>query len=126
MSAVFNDQDNVFETIKLTKLDSISVTTDPSSDNELANRKYVDDSLRKGTFLRFNRSLQNYLKVSVGHTMHILKKNLEQNFIDTTKNKVHNQGGYLLEQRNIGCNDKNINGKIQNFILINKKKFANF
>ena len=67
LSAVFNDQDNEFDENKLTNLDSITVKRNPSSDNELANKKYIDDELDKNTVLRFNQAIKNYLKVSVGN-----------------------------------------------------------
>ena len=34
---------------KLTKIDSVTVNRKPSSDNELANKKYVDDSIGQGS-----------------------------------------------------------------------------
>ena len=51
----------------MTNLDSISVNREPSLDKELANKKYIDDELDKNTILRFNQTLHNYLKVSVGN-----------------------------------------------------------
>ena len=51
LSSVFNDQDIEFDNSKLTNLDSITVNRDPSSDNELANKKYVDDSIGQGNVL---------------------------------------------------------------------------
>ena len=63
--SVFNDQDNEFDKHKLTSLDSVSVNRNPNSDNELANKIYIDDSIGKVTIVRFNQTLQNYLKVSV-------------------------------------------------------------
>ena len=67
LSSVFNDQDNEFDDKKLTNLDSIAVNRDPSSDNELANKKSFDDSMREGTLLRINQTLENYLKISVAN-----------------------------------------------------------
>ena len=64
---VKNNQDNDLKDNKLINLDSISVNRKPSSDNELASKKYIDDDLDKNTVLRFNQTLQNYLKVSVGN-----------------------------------------------------------
>ena len=61
-----NNQDNDLNDSKLTSLDSITVNRNPTSDNELSNKKYIDDELDKNTILRFNRTLENYLKVSVG------------------------------------------------------------
>ena len=39
---------------------------------------------------------------------------------DTTIIKYPNNGGYLLQNWNIRCNDKNNNGKIQNFLRSTK------
>ena len=58
LSSVFNDQDNEFDNKnKLTNLDSIRVNRNPSSDNELSIKKFVDDSIREGRLLRFNQTL---------------------------------------------------------------------
>ena len=45
LSSVFNDQDIEFDKNKSTNLDSITVKGDHNSDNELANKKYIDDEL---------------------------------------------------------------------------------
>ena len=74
LSLVFNDQDNEFDNNKFTDLDSVSINRNPSSDNELSNKKYVDDSIGEGTIVRLNKSLQNYLKVSVGNDIYHLTK----------------------------------------------------
>ena len=71
---VKNNQDNGLNDKKLSNLDSIKVNRDPISDNELANEKYVDDSIEDGTILRFNETLQNYLKISVGNDTYNLTK----------------------------------------------------
>ena len=113
---VKNNQDNNFNDNKLTNLDSITVNRNPSVDNELANKKYVDDSIREGTIVRFNQTLQNYLKVSVGNDTYNLTKYNKIQLTDTTIIKYPNNGGYLLQNWNIRCNDKNNNGKIQNFL----------
>ena len=65
--SVFNDQDTKFDNNKLTNLDSITLNRDPNLDNKLSRKKYVDDSIGEGTIVRFNQTLQNYLKVSVGN-----------------------------------------------------------
>ena len=64
---VKNNQENDFNDNKLTILDSITVNRNPNSDNELANKNYIDDELDKNTGTRFNQTLQNYLKVSAGN-----------------------------------------------------------
>ena len=116
LSSVSNDQDNEFDNTKLINLDSVSVTRNPTSDKELVNENYLDDELDENTVLRFNQTLQNYLKVSVGNDVYSLTKCDKVQITDTTSNKYPNAGGYLLQNWVIKCNDKNNAGKIQNFM----------
>ena len=69
---VKHNQDIDLNDIKLTKLDSITINRNPSSDNEVSNKKYVDDELDKNTIVRFNQTLENYLRVSVGSDIYNL------------------------------------------------------
>ena len=71
---VKNTQDKDFNDKKLTNIDSITVNRDPTSDNELTNKKYIDDELDKNTIFRFNPTLQNYLKISFGNDTYNLTK----------------------------------------------------
>ena len=112
---VKNNQDNDLNDNKLTNLDSVVVNREPTSDNELANKKYVDGSLGGGNFLRFNQTRENYLKVSVGNDVYIFTKNNKYQLTDTTVMKTGDTGGYLLSYWKCVCNDKNNNGRIQNF-----------
>ena len=118
--SVYNDQDNDFDIIKLTNLDSITVNRDPSCDNELANKIYVDDSIVQGNVLSLYQTLQNYLKVSVGYDTYDLTKYDRIQSTDTTIVKYPNTGGYLLQDWVINCNDKNNHGKKQDFIKSTK------
>ena len=72
-----------------------------TSDNELSTKKDIDDELDENTILRFNQTLQNYLKVSVGNDMYNLTKYHKIQITDTTIIKYPNSGGYLLQQWNI-------------------------
>ena len=117
---VKNNQDNDFNDNKLINLDSITINRNPTLDNEVSNKKYVDDSIGADTMLRFNQTLQNYLKVSVGSDIYKLTKYNKIQLTDTTIIKYPNSGGYLLQNWNIKCNDKNYNGKIQNFLKSSK------
>ena len=55
-----------FNDNNLTNLDSVAVNRDPSSDNDLPTKKYIDNELDKNnTILRFNQSSKNFLKRSV-------------------------------------------------------------
>ena len=97
LSSVYKDQDNEFDENKLTNVDSITVNGDPSSDNELANKKYVDESIGQGNVLRFNKTLQNYLKVSVENDKYNLTEYDKLQNTVTIIIKSINTGGYLLQ-----------------------------
>ena len=116
LSSVFNDQDNEFDNNKLTNLDSITVNRNPNLDNELANKKYIDDSIGEGTIVRFNQTFENYLKVSVGNDTYNLAKYNKIQITDTAVMEAGNTGGYLLPYWKFVCNDKNNIGKMQNVI----------
>ena len=64
---VKNHQDNEFNVKKVTNIDSITVNITPTSDNEVTNKKYVDDSIEEGTIVRPNQPLENYLTVAAGN-----------------------------------------------------------
>ena len=53
---VKNNQDNDLKDKKLTKVDSITVNRNPTSDNEISNKKYIDEDLDKNTIVRFDQS----------------------------------------------------------------------
>ena len=116
LSSVFNDQDNEFDNNKLTNLDSVTVNRNPNLDNELANKKYIDDELDKNTVLRFNQTLQNYLKVYVGNDTYNLTKYDKIQITDTTELRYPNIRSDLLQKWNIKCNNKNNQSKITDFI----------
>ena len=116
LSSLSNDQDNEFDNNKLTILDSITVNSDPNLENELSNKKHVDDSIAEGTLLSFNQTLGKYLKVAVGNDTYNLTKHNKIQITDTTEIKFPNTGGYLLQNWVINCKDKNNNDKRQNFI----------
>ena len=117
---VKNNQDNDFNENKLIILDSVAVNTGPISDSELAYKKYIDDELHKNTVLRFNQTLENDLKVSVGNDSYNLTKDNRTQITDTTKFNYPNNGGYLLQNRLLKCNGKGIKGKVPNFLKSTK------
>ena len=115
-SSVFNDQDKEFDNKKLSNLDSVTVNRTPTADDELSNKKYVDDSIGEGTIVRFNQTLQNYLIVSVGNDTRNLTKYDKIQITDTTEIKFPNIGSDLLQKWNIKCNNKNNQSRITDFI----------
>ena len=74
LSTMFNDPHKDFDTYILTNLDSFTVKRNPSSDNELSNKTYVDDESDKTTTMRFNQTSNYYFKVSVGNDIYNLTK----------------------------------------------------
>ena len=115
-----NNQDNDLNDNKLTNINSITINKPPTDDNHVSNKKYIDDELDKNTIVRFSRTLQNYLTVSDGNDIYNLTKYDKIQITDITTMKAGNTGGYLLPYWKIICNDKNNNGKIQNFVKSTK------
>ena len=119
---VKNNQDNNLNDNKLTKINSVTINNNPTDDNHVSNKKYIDNELDKNTIVRFNQTLQNYLKVSVGNDTYNLTKYNKIQLTDTTVIKAGNSGGYLLQNWSKKCNDRNSNGKISAFIKSTKTK----
>ena len=76
----------------------------------------MDNELDKNAIVRFNQTLQNYLKVTVGNDTYNLTNYIKIQITDTTTMKAGNMDGYLLLYWKIISNDKINNGKIQNFL----------
>ena len=117
---VKNNQDNDFNDNKLTNINSIVINCNPTDDNHVSNKKYIDDQLDKNTIVRFSQTLQNYLKVSVGDTIYHLTKYNKIQLTDTTIMRYPNHGGYLLQNWIITAQDENGNAKLNNFIKSTK------
>ena len=90
---VKNNQDNHLNDDKLTNLDSIFVKRNPILNDEVSNKKNVDDELNKNTIVRFNQTPSNYPKLSVGNDVYKLTKSDKIQITDTTINKYPNSGG---------------------------------
>ena len=71
---VKNNQDIDLNDNKLPNMNLITINSNPTADNNVCNHKYVDDELDKNTIVRFNQTLTNYLKVSVGSDTYNLTK----------------------------------------------------
>ena len=115
---VKNNQDNDFNDNKLPHLDSVTVNRNPSSDNELANKKYIDESIGEGTILKFSQTLTNYLKVSVGNDTYNLSIYDKIQLIDLTENRSPKIGSDLLPKWRIKNLKRNNGAKIGNFFKI--------
>ena len=76
----------------LTNIHSITVNTNPTLDTEVAHKNWVNDSIGSGRILRFNQTLENYLKVCVGNDTYILTKHNKIQLTDTRVTKFGNDG----------------------------------
>ena len=104
---VKNNQDNDLEDKNLPNIDSISVSRNPNSDNELVSKNYLDDELDKNTILRYNQTIENDLKVSVGNIIYNFTNiNNKIQLTDTTVMRTGNTRGSLMLFWKIVCNDK--------------------
>ena len=117
---VKNNQDNDFNDNNLINIDSITVNREPSSDNELANKKYIDDELDKNTIVRFSQTLTIYLKVSVGNDIYHLTIYGKNYVTDLTEMRAPNSGLNLLQKWKIVSKFKNNKANINNFIKSTK------
>ena len=113
---VKNNQDNDFNDNKLTNINSIVVNNIPSDDYHVSNKKYIDDQLDKNTIVRFNQTLQNYLKVSVGDTIYNLTKYDKIAVIDITEMRAPSTGASLLQKWNITSRNTFGDTKVAQFI----------
>ena len=93
---VKNNQDNDFNDKKLTNINSITINNNPTDDNHVSNKKYIDDQLDKNIIVRFNQTLQSYLKVSVGNDSYNHTKYDKIQLTDITTIKAGNAAGCLL------------------------------
>ena len=112
---VKNNQDNDLNDDKLLNKNSITVNNNPIDDNHVSNKTYIDDELDKNTILRFNQTLQNYLKVSVGNDTYNLTRYDKLELIDVTEIRYPKIGITLLPK-----------WKIRNLNRINGAKLGNF
>ena len=90
-----NNQENDFNDNKLTNIDSITVNRNPTSDDEVSNKKFIDDEL-DNTILRFIQTLEKYLKVSIGIDINYLTKRNESQITATTFIKSRKSGVSVL------------------------------
>ena len=95
------NQENSFIDKKSINLHSVIVNRSPSSDDQLTNKKIIDDSLSGDVLrlsLRFNQTLESYLKVSVGNESYSLTKFVEIQIRDKTEIHFSNIRSNLLQK----------------------------
>ena len=113
-SIVRNNKDNDFNNYNLTNINSITLNTQAVNDDNVITKAYVDQFHQENertrrqvgidfynessTILRFNQTLQNYLKVSVGNDIYNLTKYDKIQITDITEIKYPNIGSDLLQK----------------------------
>ena len=91
---VKNNQENDFNDNKLTNIISITINNNPTDDNHVSNKKYVDDQLDKDTIVRLNDdSNDKYLKVNINNTTFNLQIYNKIILTDSTVIKYPYSGG---------------------------------
>ena len=118
---VKKNEGHKFNDNKLTNLDSFTINRKANLDEDVSNKKYIDDELNKKIILRFNQTLGNYLKVPNGNDIYNLAKYDKRPITDTAKIIAPNNGGYLLQRWIMKCNDKWFWKNAENY-KINKNK----
>ena len=132
VSLVRNNKDNEFGNYNLTNINSITLNKQAENDNGVITKAYVgqfhqesersrrdlgiDFYNESSTILRFNQTLQNYLKVSVGNDTYNLTKYDKIQITDTTEMRYPNICSDLLQKWNIKCNNKNNISKVGDFL----------
>ena len=123
---VKNNQDNDFNNNKTTNTISITINRNPTSNYEVPTKNiYIDDELDRNTILRFNQTLQIYLKVSVGNDTYNLTEYDKIQLIDLTEIRSPNIGSDLLPKRKIKNLHKNNRAKVGIFLKIYNTIFSN-
>ena len=118
---VKNNQDKDFNNNKSTNIISITINRNSTLDNEVSNKKYIDDQLNKNTIIRLkDDSNKEYLKVDINNISYNLQIYNKILLTDSTIMKNPNTGLDLLQNWIFRCNDRNNSGKIQNFIKSTK------
>ena len=88
---------NDFKDKKLTNIKSVSVNRNPSPDDEIVDKKYVDDSIGENTIFRFIQTIDNSLKASAWSVKNNPTKWDKIQTTDKTIIEFQNTGGYLLQ-----------------------------
>ena len=114
---VKKNEDNNFNDKKLTNINSITIKNNPSDNNHVSNKKYIDDELDKNTIVRLNDdSNDRYLQVRINNTAYNLLIYNKTQTIDLTKIIYPNIGIELLQNWKIICNNSLNEGKPSDFV----------
>ena len=71
----------------MTISDCVTVNENPSCDNELTTKRYAGEFLHAVNVFRFNQTLDNYLKVSLGRDKKTSQDLIKKNELQRQDNK---------------------------------------
>ena len=117
-----NNQDNDFKYNKITNINSIAINNNPTDNNHLSNKKYIDDELDKNSIVRINDdSNERYLQVHINNTPYNLQIYNKTQIIDITKLIFPNTGTDLLQNWKLVCNNRFGEGVPSDFLGVQKQ-----
>ena len=118
---VKNNEDNDFNDNNLTNINPITISNNPTDDNHVSNKKYIDDELDKNTIVRLNdNSYDRYFQNHINNTAYNLQIYNKTQIIDTTKLIFPNTGTDLLRNWKIICKNRFGEGVPSDFIKSTK------
>ena len=118
---VKNNQDNDFDNNKLTNINSITINNNPTEDDQVSNKKYIDEELDKDTKVRLNDdSNDRYLQVCINNTPYNLQIYNKTQIFDTTKLIFPNTGTDLLQNWKFIYNNRLDEGLPSDFLKSTK------
>ena len=118
---VKNNQDTNLNDYKLTNTNSITINNNPTDNDHVSNKKYIDDELDKNTIVRLNvDSKDRYLQVHINNTAYNLQIYNKTQIIGTKKLIFPNTGTDLLQNWKFICNNRFGDGIPLDFIKSTK------
>ena len=116
-----NNKDNDFNDNKKANINSITINTIQTNNNQVSNKKYVDDELDKNTIVRLNEdSNDRYLQGHNNNTAYNLQIDNKTQINDSTKLIFPYTGIDLLQNWKIICNNRFSEGTPPDFIKSTK------
>ena len=101
----------------ITNVNNIQINNTPTQDDQVTDKKYVDDNIDESSIIRLNdNSNDRYLQARVGNTAYNLQIYNKAQMIHTTELLSPNKAGYLLQGWTILCNNVNGTGKLGDFV----------
>ena len=104
---VKNNQTNDFNDNIILNVRSIQINDNPSNNDHVVNKKFVNDEIDSNTIVRLNDdSNERYLQVQVNNIPYNLQIYNQTHISDTTKLIYPKSGNNLLQDWKIICNNR--------------------